>query len=141
MKPRKPIDAAKLRELTNEAIRKGEEEKRRIEAKKLAAEQKKREADEIKAQRVIEDIPDRAEKEATAGRSFAIVYSLNDYSDYDRDGNLGWGSAQNKTLHQRLKGVGKLVWDYCEEAGLKPAIEDWHDGVGMNSGYNIIIRW
>ena len=129
------VDINKLSRLTREAIQRGKEEAARIEAEKLAAAERKRKAERRKAENVIEQIPDRAEKEAKAGRTHAIVYALKSSEDYTTGYNQ-WHAREDN-----LCGVGKLVWDYCVGAGLKPTIEDWHDGVGINSGYNIVIHW
>jgi hypothetical protein len=40
-----------------------------------------------------------------------------------------------------LSGVGRLVWEYCVGAKLNPTLEYWHDGVGINGGYNLVIHW
>jgi len=80
-------------------VERGRAEAARIEAEKLAAAERKRKAEERKAQTVIDQIPDRAEREARAGRNHAVVYGLN------------------------------------------PVIQDWHDGCGMDGGYNIVIHW
>jgi len=131
-------DLEQFREMTRQA---------RLDAKKTAEEARKRtiekeqmkqEAEALKAQQVILQIPDRMTTEARAGRGHAILMSI-DYSDYKRprESRNSWNVCEPEWLI----GACKLVYDYCVEDGLKPTIESWHDGVGINSGFNIVIHW
>jgi hypothetical protein len=122
-----------LTEITQKAIEEGERKAKAIAAEKLAKESAKRKLVLAKAEHVIEQIPSRAKREATAGRNHAIVMALN---------NDDWKEASySNSKPTNLIGVGKLVWEYCVEAKLNPTLEHWHDGVGINGGYNLVIHW
>lgn len=48
----------------------------------------------------------------------------------------------DSTRLHTVRGVGALVKDYLErETNLLYRIEPWHDGVGMNGGYDIYASW
>lgn len=131
------IDLVRLRKLSDEAVRRGEEERARILIEGREESQRKKRQEEIKAQFIIEQIPSRLEKEATAGRKHAIVMGVG-YDDYDRPYNhKNW----NECKPFWLKGVARLVFNACLEAELRPTIEFWHDGVGVESGFNIVAHF
>lgn len=136
----KKVDVKKLKEMTRAAIERGQEEARQLAEKVAEKERLKKLADERKAQNVIDQIPGRAEKEAALGRNHAIVMAVK-YEDYDRPSHTPEGKDWRVCQGDWLKGACKLVWDYCVDAELHPTLEDWHDGVGMNSGHNIVIHW
>lgn len=123
------IDLSKLREMTNAAIQRGNEEKER----KLALIEEKRvrqaRADQLLAEQILTEIPSKCEQEAARERSHAIVMSLRYGRDYI-------GNSETD-----LKGPGAIVWNHLVEQGLNPTLEYWHDGVGVESGYNIVIKW
>lgn len=125
-----------LKELTEKAIEKGNKKRQQIieENQEDAIRQCKEE--ESKAQGIIIQIPERAKAEATVGRHHAIVMEIGrdykrPYEDHD----------YNKCDIEWLRGVAKRVFDYCLDARLQPTLEFWHDGMGMNSGFNIVIHW
>ena len=128
------IDIAKLTATTKEAIKIGEEAARaKIEHEKRM-EDEKRQVEEHKAESILLQIPARAEQEAKVGRNHATVMSIG-YGDYH-------GNTYKNTLDPNiLIGAAKIVYDSVAKAGLAPTLEFWHDGVGMNSGYNIVIHW
>jgi len=130
------VDLAQLRQLTEQAIQRGKwkEEKRLADIK--AEEERKAKRDQLFAATVLAEFPDKCEKEAGRGRSHAIIMGLK----YDRDYTYQ-GSNFNTLSHDRLTGPGAIVWNYLQAAGLKPTIEYWHDGMGMDSGFNIVVHW
>ena len=90
---------------------------------------------EAKANYIVSQINGRAMKEAKAGRCHAIVMGLK-WRDSD------WhGVGEQGVTPEILKDVAKLVWNACVTGGLKPTLEYWHDGMGINSGYNIVVHW
>lgn len=134
------IDVVRLCGLTSDATRKQTDD--RVRAALLAREQEERERrlNELKADIIIAQIAGRADAEALAGRNHAIVMSLDSY-DYDRPHSGPDCNDWNRCHPQWLKDVAKSVYEYCTEQGLNPSIEFWHDGVGVNSGFNIVIHW
>jgi hypothetical protein len=87
---------------------------------------------------IAEELKDSRELKKAAdatGIYQIIVMSLKGDRDYDRK---IWPQTPNK---QTIRGPGKIVFDFCEKEGLMPTIEYWHDGMGLESGYNIIVRW
>lgn len=125
-----------LRRTTETAIAIGKEREKKRLAAIAAKEERQRKADELFAAHVLEQVPDKCEKEAEAGRSHAIVMSLKYSRDYDSPAP-NW----NDLPYNKLKGPGALVWNALSLANLNPKIEYWHDGMGMDSGFNIIVQW
>ena len=131
------IDVERLRQLTLEARLRAAEERKRLRKEQEDKEAQRKRADELKARQVILQIPGRAETEARQGRNHAIVVSIG-YDDFDRPHDYhNW----NKCESEWLKGSANTVFQACLGAGLKPTLEFWHDGVGENSGFNIVIHW
>jgi hypothetical protein len=123
-----------LRQKTNEAIRRGEEKRQK--ELKLQRDQEERERREwqLKAEGVVSQIPSRCEKEAEAGRSHAVVYSI-PFEEYYQHGHRGAVTAEC------LTGAAPIVWRHCVAAKLSPTLESWHDGVGIKGGWNIVVHW
>jgi hypothetical protein len=134
------VDVSKLKDMTRRAIEAGQAEAKRLAEQVAEKERLKKAQDELKAKRIIMQIPGRAEKEAALGRSHAIVMAVK-YEDYDRPRDTPAGKDWRVCQGDWLKGACKLVWEYCVEAELNPTLEDWHDGCGINSGHNIVIHW
>lgn len=128
------IDPKRLRQLTNEAIARGELAHRDELARIAAEEIRKQRQAKLLAESVIAQIPEKCEKEARHERSHAIVMSMK----WDRD--YPFNSGKNPQPAD-LIGAGAIVWKYCYDAGLAPNIEYWHDGVGVQSGHNIVVHW
>lgn len=124
------IDVSLLRQETADAVHHGKR-LRQQEINRLAAEvSEKQKASEAFAKFVIAQIPRKCHQAAGFERTHAVVMSLVSDKDYD-------GFDQPKVL----KGAGKIVWDACLKSQLHPTIEFWHDGVGVSSGYNIVVHW
>lgn len=118
-----------LTEITEKAIKEGEARARAIAAEKAEKETARRKLVLAKAESVIEQIPSRAKREATAGRNHAIIMALK---------NDDWKEpSYNNSKPTNLIGVGRLVWEYCVEAKLNPTLEYWH----VKGGYNLVIHW
>jgi hypothetical protein len=131
------IDLDKLKKLTAEAVERGRLAAEEAEKKRLEKEERKRKAAERKAQNVIDQIPDRAEREAKEGRNHAIVMSVK-FDDYKRPSNENNFSILKP---EWMVGACKIVYDYCKQAGLNPTLEYWWSGDGVDSGHNIVIHW
>lgn len=82
----------------------------------------------LKAEGIVAQIPSKCAKEAEQGRKHAIVMGLK-HSDY-------WDACV-----ESLNGAAAHVWNACQEANMNPTLEYWHDGGGMKSGFNIVVRW
>lgn len=126
-----------LQRQTAEAIRRGQEEAHKRAETEALLEELKRIDQEHKAQMVIAQIQPRAEYESRHGRNHAIIMSV-DYKDYDRPPK---NREYSKCDPSWLKGVCKLVYQYCIGSHLRPTLDYWHDGVGVKSGFNIVIHW
>ena len=120
------------------------------EARRLAEQQRQAEDDqakveaeyyhrfqELKADYIIAQIVDRAKREAQAGRNHAILMAVG-YDDYDRPRGVRQGGMCEPHW---LTGAARIVYQYCQDTGFKPTLEYWHDGVGVKSGFNIVIHW
>lgn len=131
------VDLVQLRNLTEQAIQRGKlkEEKRLADIR--AEDERRVKRDQLFAAAVLAEFPDKCEREAGRGRSHAIIMGLK----YGRDYVYGYGGSFNSLSHDRLTGPGAIVWNYLQLAGLKPTIEYWRDGAGMDSGFNIIVHW
>lgn len=132
------IDLNLLRHFTEEAKKRGEQraaDRAEVcQALRVSAEEIQRHEDEIAANRVIVQIPERAEFEAMRGGHHASIMSFKaknvGYIYYDP----GW-----------LTGPAKLVYEYCEKASLQPTLEYWEywpdrDGP-TKSGFHMVIHW
>lgn len=128
------IDPKHLRQLTDQAIAKGQKARQDKLARIAAEEARKQRQAELLAEQVIDQIPHKCEKEAEQERSHAVVMGMK----WDRDYPFNSGKQPKP---QDLIGAGKIVYEYCAKAGLNPTIEYWHDGMGMESGHNIVVHW
>ena len=132
------VDVAKLRQLTEQAIQRGKDKEAKRLAEVKAEAERKAVRDQLFAATVLAEFPDKCEKEAERGRSHAIIMGLKSDRDYTHaSGNKNW----NALGYERLQGPGAIVWNYLVKAGLKPSIEFWHDGCGVESGFNIVVQW
>ncbi len=102
---------------------------------------------DLKVERILSQVPERCGVEARAGRSHAIVMSLTHrfgrhaekgLYDYETPDNFVGTNSFNPAW---LVGVGRIVYDQLKAAGLQVGVEFWHDGVGVESGYNIVVHW
>jgi hypothetical protein len=130
------VDLAKLRKATEDAIQRGKEREKKRLAEVKAKDERQKQKDQLLASHILAAFPDKCEKEAEQGRSHAIIMGLKYSRDYDSPAP-NW----NDLPYNKLKGPGALVWNYLSLAGLKPTIEYWHDGMGMDSGFNIVVHW
>jgi hypothetical protein len=138
------IDVQHLRAITSEAIRNAEVERvARLEAEDRAQREKsdraQREA-EAKADRILSQVPERCGLEAKAGRSFAIIMSLKSYEDYDIDHDHRCRRNDSFSFTW-LKGAAKLVYERLVADGVPVKFDYWHDGVGVQSGFNLLVTW
>lgn len=124
-----------LRQLAEEARRLVEEQRQMETVQAKAEAEYQLQLQELKAGYIIAQIMDRAKREAQAGRNHAIVMSVGS-GDYDRPTG-SWGICKP----QWLTGACKIVYEYCRNTGFEPTLDSWHDGVGVNGGFNIVIHW
>lgn len=130
----KQVDIAKLRQLTDAAIQRGKDEAARKLAHITAENERKARQDKLFAANVLAQVPDKCEKEAERERSHAVVMGLKWGRDHD-------GYNGNTMTYTQLKGPGAIVWNNLQEQGLNPTLEYWHDGVGIEGGFNIVVHW
>jgi hypothetical protein len=124
-----------LRELTSSGRDRIAMAKLRAEEEARQKEDRQRVLDQAKADNITGQIKERCRKEALAGRDFAIVMSIK-YTDFKPvyNGPVTYSSGT-------LRGASAIVWQHCVDEGLSPTLEDWHDGMGINGGYNIVVHW
>lgn len=123
-----------LRKLTSEALEQARIEREQKLARIQERDERKAKENQAFAERVLAQVPDKARKEAKEGRGHVVVMGLKWGRDHD-------GYSSNQLQYNQLKGPGAIVWNELSKAGLQPSIEYWHDGVGMDGGFNIIIKW
>ena len=129
------IDIEKLKQQTKDGLLARQVEAEIAERRAKEKEARNRLLQELKAERILSQLSSRCEAESTAGRNFAIVMSVS-HSDCRPPNNL-YGTCKPEWL----QGVPKLVYNACVEANLNPTIEYWHDGIGIESGFNIVVHW
>lgn len=138
------ITPESLRQLTQDAIKSANirrEKELQLEEARIYG---RLQEQELKARGIIAQIPGRAETEALAGRNHAIVMALKYGADFDIDFEQRSNDQHNcfrRVNPAGLSHAARLVYEYCLGADLKPSFEFWHDGVGVNSGWNIVIHW
>lgn len=130
------VDLVQLRQLTEKAIQRGKDKEAQRLADVQAEDERKAKRDQLFAASVLAEFPDKCEREAIRGRSHAVIMGLKHSRDYTYQ-----GSNFNILGYDHLTGPGAIVWNYLQEAGLKPTLEYWHDGVGINAGFNIVAHW
>ena len=122
-----------LRDITNNALRCQMEEQQR----KTVAEELLWPVHERKAQKVIDQIDGRTEREARLGRRHAVIMSLREKTDFERplEGLYHFGECRPEWL----MGASKLVYTFLIEEGGAPTIEWW--STQDDGGFNIIAHW
>ena len=128
------VDIAQLQQITENAIKRGEQEAAEKLAKIQAAEERKQRQYQLFAANVLAEVPDKCYKEAERQRTHAIAMGLK----YDRDYQ---GVYDNSLKPEQLIGPGRIVYDYLVKMNLKPTLEYWWSGDGMESGYNLVVHW
>ena len=131
------INIQELQRLTQESIQRGKDEKKRKDEEEARKRIEIKEAQLLAAKNILAQIPGRALIEAQSGRNFAIVMNVG-----YRDIALSERYPNNVMKPEWIIGeTGKLVYSGCVDLKLNPTLEYWHDGCGMESGYNIVIHW
>jgi hypothetical protein len=129
------INIDELKATTQAAIDAAENRRLKKLAEIKAKDEREAKAALLKAEGIIAQIPSRCAKEAEHGRNHALAMSLK-HSDYNHS-----GPPHNQLPHDKLNGAAAHVWNACQEAGMNPTLEHWHDGGGMKSGFNVVVRW
>jgi len=139
---RKATDAAKAK-----AQAKVDEIKRQeflAELEKQAKEEAQRRIDRQKADVIMQQLVHRCAIEAEAGRNHAILMSLHQGRDYVLP-QYDYGAPTPGSLVH----VARFVYDDIQAANavadaddrLTVKFEYWHDGVGQDCGYNLVVAW
>lgn len=125
-----------LKKATKEAIDNG----KRLKEQKDALEKEKqaiaKEEAKSKAHTLIATIPNRARIAAMEGKNHLVIMELED-SDYERPFGSNWNVVDPSCLKDKVK----LIYEWCVASGLKPTIDNDHDGVGFRSWFNLTIHW
>lgn len=134
------VDLDNLRKVA-QAARTRSKEVRRLRAEAEKREQKARDAaNRAKAEMILSQVEARCLAEAQHGRNHAIIMSVGQ-TDYERPQgpirDIQWDRCDPKWL----KGAAKLVFEALLAGQLNPTIDYWHDGVGVNSGFNIVAHF
>lgn len=124
-----------LRAITVQAIAEGQVLVRQKLAQIQEAKERKAKAHQLFAERVLSKVPAKCRAEAAEGRDHAVVLGLKQGRDY-----VGYPST-NQLDPSVLQGPGAIVRDELVKAGLETTIEYWYSGDGMDSGYNLVIKW
>lgn len=133
------INVSSLKAKTQEAIEKGKE--------RLAAEAKAAEAKHLagiaemraKADAVLAELPAKCEAAAAKGEKAVIVMTEKSYSHFNSEFvNKGRGKQWTVKI---TGGVGLIVIDECEKAGLKVNVRYAYDGGGIESWAEIWVSW
>lgn len=134
------LDVSQLRKLTEQAIQRGKEKEAKHLAGILAEQERTVKLHHLLASKILAQLPNKCEKEATQGRSHVIAMGLKHGRDftYSREPEV---FKLDSMPSNRLKGPGEIVWNQLQISGLNPTIEYWHDGMGVHSGYNIVVHW
>lgn len=135
------IDLKALRQLTAQAIVNGEKEREDEFSRIVAKKARKDLQAELLANQIISQILIKCEKEAIKERSQAVIMELKLHRDYTFDTSKGNIPGPTKVEPENLIGAGKIVYQYCVDNGLNPKINYWWDGIGLKSGYNILVYW
>lgn len=134
------LSPQELRRLTDTALA---ESKKRVRQEQAAATEKaelENRINQLEAEKIILQIPERSAFEANQGRSHAVVMGLESDRDYPQN-FIGESESWQTLLPLQLIGPELLVYQNCVDAGLNPTLEYWHDGLGIKSGFNIVIHW
>ena len=78
-------------------------------------------------------LPRAIEEAATKRQRYCIVMHMT-YGD-----SFFVAAQGNKLNPDQLRGASALVWDACVKAGLMPELRFWHDGGGMEGGFDLVI--
>lgn len=129
------FDIKELQRLTQDAIQRGKNEKKREDEENIRKKIALKEEQKVLAANILAQIPGRALIEAQAGRNFAIVMNLN-YADYQ----IPTGQT-NDTMSPKwiISETAKMVYTGCVDLGMNPTLEFWYNDT--DSGYNIVVHW
>lgn len=129
------IDLQKLRETADRA-KADQETAARLKAKEdLERSLEEDHQNRLRALKIIGEIPKKCEKAALKGEYSANVMKLSHKDIKNQEAPF------NVLPANRLNDVAALVFSACVKAKLKPTLEHWHDGVGYDSGFNIMVHF
>lgn len=128
--------AEELRALTVEAIAEGTSRARAKAQRSREAAVRKEKTHQLFAEHVLSKVPGKCRKAAVKQQADnAVVMQLKYRRDYKESRNT------DRLDPALLQGPGKIVYNHLVAAGLNVTIDYWHSGDGMNSGYNLVVRW
>lgn len=144
--PQIVFDIKNLKKRTQDAIKKGQEEQKRKQKEQQDKQEAFEKEEQRKAKSILAKLPAKCEQAASEGKNSVTVMKL-EYGDYDA--NIEYfdnkkGLIEKLNLIKSLK--AQIVFQECckifnEDSGGEVKIEHWHDGIGMNGGYELNVYW
>ena len=139
-----------LNELSKIASEKAERDKQ----DRLEQERKYNEKQEKEYQKAIENLEQRLKNAALDGKKKLQIahfsaFNGGNISDrlHKKRGDYGnYYVAWNKVIFERdvienMQGNLKRVYDYLQTNNLKPKVNYWTDGGGMDEGFELVVKW
>ncbi len=126
------VNLKSLRDLADKATQAAKERTEAKEEAKARRDWNLAARNELAAKHVLERLEMRAQRHAQKGLRSCKVMPLRYLKHYK---NL------TTVRPADLIGVAKLVWDELDKQKLKVRLNDWHDGVGIKSGWDMVLEW
>jgi hypothetical protein len=127
------IDINKLREVADLANKNAIEAVKRRRQEEELKKQKFAKEQEVRANNILDSVESICNKAASKGDYTAKIMRLKHDVDHK--------SFSSSLTVGGLRNAGRIVFDSLEEAGLNPSIQFWHDGVGIESGFDIWVNF
>lgn len=125
-----------LRETTQNAIRRGQEERLAEQLRAERARLDKERREQTEANNILSSVPETCRSAAQAGQGYATITRLQAGKDYlITDNNWGQITVSN------LQGMAHKLYHGLRQLGLSVELEYCHDGMGMDSWFDLNVRW
>lgn len=129
------INANQLKKITKEVKKEKEKQNEAKEREQKKRELNRLEEEKLLAKSIIKRATEAALKAAKRGETSSFVMNINSCHYQDSIYSV------HQLVPSKLKGTALIVWNELNKAGFNCIIESWYDGIGMNSGYKILISW
>jgi len=103
--------------------------------RRLAEEQKQI----LRADKILIQMSSKCRLAARLGCNFAIIMDLKLGIDYSRNSIVE--TSNSTELKVMLGGAANLVHTSCRTQGFSVSTHRWHDGVGIESGWQLKVDW
>jgi hypothetical protein len=123
----------KLHRIASEAVARNQAAERERGIRLKEKEEAQKRADAAKAESILVEAEARVAKAAEIGTFSKEVMRLG-FNDYDRP-------AGRRVEPKDLRGAARIVFQRLKEEGMEPLLIDGHDGIGMHSWVDIVVRW